>query len=148
MFLPRTRVWFQAPTVGGSNFRGNLIPSSGLQRYCICAHSIIKSGGVVLMTHPLIPSTWRGRGEGNLCEFEVSLVYRVPGQSGLHRETLCQKKKKSVCMSVSPMESYFGVKKNKMMSLVAEFLTRTLKDLGLVTSMGSDGGLECRSRAR
>lgn len=67
---------------------------------------------------------------------------------GYSKKPCVKKKKKSVCMSVSPMESYFGVKKNKMMSLVAEFLTRTLKDLGLVTSMGSDGGLECRSRAR
>ena len=36
----------------------------------------------------------RGRGRGRqISEFEASLVYRVPGQPGLHRETLSQKTK-------------------------------------------------------
>jgi hypothetical protein len=33
-----------------------------------------------------------GRGR-QISEFEASLVYKVPGQPGLHRETLSQKKK-------------------------------------------------------
>jgi hypothetical protein len=34
-----------------------------------------------------------GRGR-QISEFKASLVYKVPGQPGLHRETLSQKKKK------------------------------------------------------
>ena len=40
---------------------------------------------------PLIPVFWRQRQEEDLCGFHASLVYRVPGQSGLHRETLVLK---------------------------------------------------------
>ena len=39
------------------------------------------------------PSTWEAEA-GGISEFEASLVYRVPGQPGLYRETLSWKKKK------------------------------------------------------
>jgi hypothetical protein len=38
------------------------------------------------------PSTWEAEAGGRISEFEASLVYIVPGQPGLHRETLCQKR--------------------------------------------------------
>jgi hypothetical protein len=45
-----------------------------------------------VVAHTFDPSIWEaGR---RISEFEASLVYRVPGQPGLHRETLSQKKKK------------------------------------------------------
>jgi hypothetical protein len=42
---------------------------------------------------PLMPELQRQKQVG-ICEFKASLVYRVPGQPGLHRETLVSKKKK------------------------------------------------------
>jgi hypothetical protein len=42
---------------------------------------------------PLIPALRKQR-QSDFCEFKDSLVYNVrPGQAGLHRETLSQKKK-------------------------------------------------------
>jgi hypothetical protein len=41
----------------------------------------------------LISALGRQRQE-DLCEFKASLFYRVPGQQGLHRETLLEKSKK------------------------------------------------------
>jgi len=57
-----------------------------------------------LWSMPLIPALGRQR-QVDLCEFEVSLVYKVsPGQPGLHRETLSQEdqmgKQKSAIISV------------------------------------------------
>jgi len=47
--------------------------------------------------HTFSPSTWE-----DLCEFETRLIYRaVPGQLGLHKETLSWKKKKKAKQSVS-----------------------------------------------
>jgi hypothetical protein len=41
---------------------------------------------------PLMPALGRQRQE-DLCEFETSLVYRVPGQLRLHREPYLKKRK-------------------------------------------------------
>ena len=42
---------------------------------------------------PLIPALRKQR-QTDFCDFEASLVYRVPGQPELHRETLSRKTKK------------------------------------------------------
>jgi hypothetical protein len=47
---------------------------------------------------PLKPNTWKAK-QADLCEFKAILVYRVkqvPGQPGLHRETLCQNQTKKL----------------------------------------------------
>jgi hypothetical protein len=46
-----------------------------------------------VVAHTFNPSTWEAEGR-RISEFEASLVYRVPGQPGLHRETLSRKTKK------------------------------------------------------
>jgi hypothetical protein len=48
---------------------------------------------------PLIP-TLRRQKQVDLCEFKVSLVYKVPGQPGLHRETACARVCVCVCVCV------------------------------------------------
>jgi hypothetical protein len=48
---------------------------------------------VVAAVQAFNPSTLRQR-QSDLCEFEASLFHTVPGQPGIHKETLPQKKKK------------------------------------------------------
>lgn len=44
---------------------------------------------------PLIPALLGRQRQMGLCEFEVNLFKKqVPGQTGLHRETLSQRKRK------------------------------------------------------
>jgi hypothetical protein len=52
--------------------------------------------GQAVVAHAFNPSTWEAEA-GRFLSFEASLaslVYRVPGQPGLHREALSKKKKK------------------------------------------------------
>jgi hypothetical protein len=46
-----------------------------------------------VVAHAFNPSTLEA--EAGISEFESTLVYKVPGQPGLHRETLSQKNKKT-----------------------------------------------------
>jgi hypothetical protein len=45
-----------------------------------------------MVPYDFYPST-QGQRQADLFKFEANLVYRVPGQPGLHRETLSQTKK-------------------------------------------------------
>jgi hypothetical protein len=51
------------------------------------------------MAHAFDPSTWEAEAGG--FEFEANLVYKIPGQPGLHRETLSRKTKKKTSLSPS-----------------------------------------------
>jgi hypothetical protein len=46
---------------------------------------------------PLVP-VFRRQRQGDLYEFEASLVYRVPGQPGLHRDPVL--KNQYICMCI------------------------------------------------
>jgi hypothetical protein len=55
-----------------------------------------------VVAHTFNPSTWEAEAGGFLSSRPAWSIERVPGQPGLHRETLSQKKKKEKKIGMEP----------------------------------------------
>ena len=79
------------------------------------------------MATPLISALRRQR-QVDLCEFEASLVYRVPGQPGQYREILSRKTKTK---KQAKRQNVTGIQSNGPRKLVANFALALLSHLRL-----------------
>ena len=58
-------------------------------------------GELVVVAHSFNPSIQEAERQADVCEFEASLVYLIPGQPGIHRETLFHKTNKTKNQSLT-----------------------------------------------